>query len=109
MSEVLPVLVYIHGGAFAFSSGNDYGPKYFMDQNVILVTFNYRLGALGFLNVGDDAYPGNLGMKDQVMALRWIRDNIYAFGGDPNRVTIFGDSSGSASVSYHILSPMSRG
>ncbi|ODM98842.1 Venom carboxylesterase-6 [Orchesella cincta] len=109
MEKVLPCLVYIHGGAFMFGSGEDYGPQYFMDEDIILITFNYRLGALGFLNTGDEMYPGNLGMKDQVLALRWIRDNIASFGGDPQKVTIFGDSSGSASVSYHILSPMSRG
>jgi len=56
-----------------------------------------------------ETYPANLGMKDQVLALRWIRDNIESFGGDPMKVTLFGDSTGSASVSYHILSPMSRG
>lgn len=64
---------------------------------------------VGFLNTADKNAPGNAGLKDQVMALKWVKDNIHFFGGCPNRVTIFGDSSGGASVQYHMLSPMSEG
>lgn len=72
------------------------------------MTLNYRLGSIGFLSVGGDA-PGNAGLKDQVLALKWIRDNIAAFGGNPNEVTIFGQSAGAASVHYLMLSPMASG
>jgi carboxylesterase type B len=63
----------------------------------------------GFLSTGDDESPGNYGMKDQVAVLRWVHDNIEEFGGDPNSVTIMGQSTGSASVHYHLLSPMTSG
>lgn len=62
-----------------------YGPDHLLDKDVILVTANYRLGALGFLSTGDENCPGNFGLKDQVMILKWIRDNIKQFGGDPQR------------------------
>jgi carboxylesterase type B len=73
-----------------------------------LVTINYRLGSLGFISTGRDA-PGNNGLKDQVVALRWIRDNIESFGGDSGSVTLFGYSAGSWSITLHLVSPMSRG
>ncbi|CAG2055676.1 unnamed protein product, partial [Timema podura] len=108
-SRSLDVMVYIHGGGFFSGTGATVynGPDYLMDKDIVLVTFNYRLGALGFLSTGDDEAPGNLGLKDQVTALRWVRDNIEAFGGNPNSVTIFGQSAGSSCVHYHILSKMS--
>ncbi|XP_058058271.1 juvenile hormone esterase [Anopheles bellator] len=106
----LPVMVWIHGGAFSFGSGNAflYGPDYLVPNGVVLVTFNYRLGPLGFLSVGRDA-PGNAGLKDQVLALRWVQDNIAAFGGNPNDVTIFGQSAGSVSVQLLTLAPIAKG
>ena len=73
------------------------------------VSFVYCNNALGFLSTEDEVCPGNNGMKDQVAALRWVRDNIAAFGGNPNSVTIFGESAGGASVHYHLLSPVSQG
>lgn len=73
-----------------------YGPDYILPENVILVTFNYRLGVLGFLNTGTEEAPGNAGLKDQILALRWVRDNIKAFGGDPENITIAGQSAGAA-------------
>ncbi|XP_063366710.1 acetylcholinesterase-like [Cydia amplana] len=107
----LPVLVFIHGGGFRDGSGSPflYGPEYLVKHGVILVTFNYRLEILGFLCLGTKDAPGNAGLKDQVAALRWIQKNIKAFGGDRDNVTIFGESAGSASVSYHLISPMSKG
>lgn len=64
---------------------------------------------LGFLSTEDDILPGNYGMKDQVLALKWVKSNIEKFGGDPNKVTIFGESAGGVSVGLHLLSPMSKG
>ncbi|KAJ8726118.1 hypothetical protein PYW07_000816 [Mythimna separata] len=107
----LPVMVFIHGGAFREGSGSAllYGPDYLVSQGVVLVTLNYRLNVHGFLCLGIKEAPGNAGMKDQVAALRWVQRNIRAFGGDPDNVTLFGESAGGASVSYHLLSPMSKG
>ncbi|XP_031345675.1 venom carboxylesterase-6-like isoform X2 [Photinus pyralis] len=107
----LPVIVFIHGGGFISDSGNPelYGPDILLDKDLVLVTVNYRLGALGFLSLEDDILPGNNGLKDQNIALLWVRDNIESFGGDPGKITIFGNSAGGASVYYHILSPLSRG
>ncbi|XP_058799349.1 uncharacterized protein LOC131668894 [Phymastichus coffea] len=106
-----PVMVWIHGGSFATGHGDDslYGPDYFMRKDIVLVTFNYRLGVLGFLNLNDEGATGNQGLKDQIMAMQWVRDNIVSFGGDPYSVTIFGQSTGAASVHYHTISPLSKG
>jgi carboxylesterase type B len=79
-----------------------------MDQEIVLVTINYRLGALGFLSLGKES-PGNYGLKDQVVALRWIQKNIEAFGGDPGSVTLYGYSAGAWSISLHMVANMSRG
>ncbi|CAH1394484.1 unnamed protein product [Nezara viridula] len=105
----LDVIVFIHGGAFMFLSSTFFDASILMDRDVILVSMNYRLGPLGFLSTGDDVVPGNNGMKDQVEALRWVRKNIAAFGGNPRSVTISGFSAGGASVDYHVLSPLSKG
>nr|XP_034826961.1 juvenile hormone esterase-like [Maniola hyperantus] len=110
--SLLPVMFFIHGGLYITGSGNDdlYGPDFLINQNdVVAVTINYRLDNLGFLVLDTESVPGNAGMKDQVAALRWVRMNIKNFGGDPNKVTIFGESVGSASVALHALSPMSKG
>ena len=85
-----------------------------------MVTINYRLGALGFLTLGNEQVletpgsivaqvPGNAGLRDQAMALAWVRDNIARFGGDPEMVTVFGESAGSSSVHYQLLSPLTEG
>ncbi|KAL6255043.1 hypothetical protein P5V15_013376 [Pogonomyrmex californicus] len=105
----MPVVFWIHGGAFQGGSGILYGPRYLMDRDVILITINYRLGALGFLSTGDEVVPGNMGLKDQNMALRWVSENIEWFGGDPKKLTLIGLSAGGASVHYHYLSKMSKG
>lgn len=109
--SILPVMVFIHGGGFTEGAGFPllYGPDYLVTKGVILVTFNYRLNVPGFLSLGIKEAPGNAAMKDQVAALRWVQKNIKAFRGDPDNVTIFGESAGGASVSYHLLSPMSKG
>ncbi|KAK0076648.1 hypothetical protein PV325_005056, partial [Microctonus aethiopoides] len=110
-SEPKAVMVWIHGGAFIFGSGEDdmYGPDYLIEKDIVLVTINYRLGIFGFLNAEDEEAPGNQGLKDQVQALRWIQQNISQFGGDPNNVTIFGESAGGASVHYLTISPLTQG
>ncbi|XP_015788758.1 uncharacterized protein LOC107365717 [Tetranychus urticae] len=113
--QLKPVLVWIHGGAFMVGSGNDpdsyRGIPLVIVEDVVLVTFNYRLGVFGFLNPGEliPSLPANLGLWDQNLALQWVNQNIHLFGGDPNKVTIFGQSAGSMSVAYQILSPHSRG
>ncbi|XP_058454053.1 esterase E4-like [Malaya genurostris] len=106
-----PVLVWIHGGSFTGGSGDSwvYGPDHLVTENVVIVTINYRLGILGFFSTGDSHAQGNWGMKDCVEALRWVRDNIAAFGGDPNNVTIFGESAGGAAVHYLVLSSKATG
>jgi len=107
----LPVMAWIHGGALLRGSGRfeEEGPQYFMDKEVIIVTINYRLGVLGFLSMGTELVPGNSGLRDQHLALSWVNENIASFGGNPEAVTIFGESAGSLSVHMHILSPMSKG
>ncbi|XP_037079052.1 acylcarnitine hydrolase-like [Pollicipes pollicipes] len=107
----LPVMVFIHGGSFTEGSGDEeiFGPNYFMDEAVVLVTFNYRLGPFGFFTTHDKNAPGNYGLLDQVMLLQWVRDNIARLGGDPATVTVFGTSAGGASVSLLVLSPLAKG
>jgi carboxylesterase type B len=86
-----------------------YGPEHIMDHNVILVTVNYRLGPLSFTTLENDLMPGNLGLRDQILALQWVNDNIQSFGGDRKRITIFGESAGGMSVMYLVLSPLTKG
>ncbi|XP_063708884.1 juvenile hormone esterase-like [Culicoides brevitarsis] len=106
-----PVMFWIHGGGFYGGSGDFdlYGPEMLVEQEVIVVTINYRLGLLGFFSTNDQAAQGNYGLKDCVEALKWVQKNIKAFGGDRNRVTIFGQSAGGAAVHYLVLSPMAKG
>ncbi|XP_003489627.1 venom carboxylesterase-6-like [Bombus impatiens] len=106
---LLPVMFWIHGGAYQFGTGNDLDESHLMDKSVVLVTFNYRVGPFGFLSTGDNVVSGNMGLKDQSMALRWVSDNIENFGGNPKDVTLIGFSSGGMSVHYHYLSPLSAG
>nr|UZH45660.1 carboxylesterase 26 [Meteorus pulchricornis] len=108
--ELQDVIVFLHPGAFySFSGTYDFGPENILDSNIVLVTLNYRLGSLGWMSTGDERAPGNGGLKDQVLALRWIKDNIENFGGNPGSVTLIGCSAGSWSIALHMLSPMSAG
>ena len=92
------VMVWIHGGAFILGSSDEYDSKILSGfGNVIIVTINYRLGPLGFFSTMDSNCPGNFGLWDQMMALKWVRDNIAPFGGDINRITVFGESAGAIS------------
>jgi para-nitrobenzyl esterase len=106
-----PVIVYLHGGSFNYGSGVNYRPDDLVaGGDVVAVTINYRLGAFGFLahpGLGPDS--GNLGLADQQAALRWVGENITAFGGDPRNVTIMGQSAGGYSVCAHLASPASAG
>jgi acetylcholinesterase len=105
------VMVWIYGGGFysGTTTLNLYDGKLLAALNdVIVVSISYRVGALGFLNLGHHEAPGNAGMFDQVMALQWVQRNIHDFGGDPKNVTLFGESAGGVSVSLHLLSPLSQ-
>ena len=109
-ADGLPVLVWVHGGAFVNGSGAvpQYDGTAFARDGVVTVTFNYRLGVDGFLHFGDDG-PANRGLLDQVAALEWVRDNIAAFGGDPARVTVAGESAGAMSVVSLLSMPRAEG
>ncbi len=111
-----PVMVFFHGGAFVFGEGSDYdGSPLAMQGNAIVVTINYRLGILGYLadaaldEQSATGTSGNYGLADQQFALQWVRQNISAFGGDPEKVTIFGESAGGFSVCANVVSPPSAG
>lgn len=99
----------IHPGGLYLGSSKWMDPSYLMSKDIVLITFNYRLGSLGFLNLGSDQIPGNAGFKDQVYVLRWVQRNIGAFGGNSQDVTLMGYSAGALSVSLHLVSPMSTG
>lgn len=103
-------MVYLYGGAYFAGSGNDnrYGPDFLLENHVIVITLNYRLGIFGFLNMNTPEHSGNMGLKDQQLALQWIYENIEQFHGDNKRITAFGQSAGGSSAHFHILSSNSR-
>ncbi|XP_031776709.1 venom carboxylesterase-6 isoform X1 [Nasonia vitripennis] len=107
--KLLSTIVWIHPGPLHFKPFEKYGPKFLMNRAVIYVELNFRLGPLGFLSTADEIISGNMGLKDQSMALKWLSENIKYFGGDPNKVTLTGGSGGASCVHYHMLSPMSAG
>src|SRR5208283_4351128 len=112
-----PVMVWIHGGALTRGSGSIglYDGGEFAKKGVVLVTINYRLGILGFFahpelsQESGHKVSGNYAVLDQIAALQWVHKNIAAFGGDPSRVTIFGESAGSWSINYLVASPLAQG
>ncbi|ESO85286.1 hypothetical protein LOTGIDRAFT_235796 [Lottia gigantea] len=105
----LPVMVWIHGGGYQYGSTNLRDGRVLATNGVVVVGINYRVGVMGYLSTDDDVAPGNLGMLDQIEALKWIQKNIEKFGGDPTKVTIFGQSSGGATVTMHMFSPLTKG
>lgn len=123
-------MVWIYGGGFGSGTSkySVYSPDNLVRENVIVVSFNYRLGIFGilflyllininytvsifqgFLSTNDKAAPGNIGLKDMIFALKWVQYNIKAFGGNSNEVTVFGQSAGAAAVSHLVGSPLAKG
>lgn len=107
--NLVPVVIYIHSGAFAVGNGNQAKFHYLARHNIIVGSFNFRLGAIGFNCLGTEDIPGNAGMKDAVAALRWINRNIKKFGGDPKKVTLAGFSVGAAMAELLVLSKTTDG
>ncbi|MGA3116733.1 MAG: carboxylesterase family protein [Syntrophobacteraceae bacterium] len=113
--EDLPVMVWIHGGSLVVGESDDYDPTMLVAENVIVVTLNYRLGVLGYLAHpalsygGPHGASGNFGFMDQQAAIAWVQRNIKNFGGNPNNVTIFGESAGGLSVHVQLTSPLAAG
>lgn len=116
-AESLPVLLWIHGGSFAYGGSAGYNGDRIMEvrRDVIVITVNYRVGSLGFLGgkavqeTTTDKSSGNFGLQDTREALRWVRRNIGAFGGDRDKITIFGESAGASLVACHLVAPRSAG
>lgn len=106
----VPVMVYIHGGAYIFGSGNvaEHSPEYLVQEGVIVVTFNYRLNVMGFMHLPSGGIVGNQGFRDQRLTLKWVHENIERFGGDPNNITLFGHSAGAAAAHLHMMLPESK-
>ncbi|KAK5980351.1 Carboxylic ester hydrolase [Trichostrongylus colubriformis] len=112
-SSGFPVMVFVHGGGFVSDSSVKYGDvgicKHLCTKDVVVVTIQYRLGLLGFFSTGDEHCRGNFALWDQTLALRWVQENIAFFNGDPNNVTVMGQSAGGASVDLLSICPHSRG
>jgi para-nitrobenzyl esterase len=110
----LPVMVWIHGGGFLGGAGSRYDGTHFAEDGVVLVTLNYRLGKLGFFahpalaKTNPEGELADFGLMDQIAALKWVKANIAAFGGDPGKVTLFGESAGAQSVNALLVSPLAR-
>lgn len=112
----LPVMVWIHGGAYYVGSSADplYDGSRLAARGVVVVTFNYRIGPLGYIDLssfstGEEVFESNVGQRDQLAALGWVRENIDAFGGSPDRVTLFGESSGAGAVTTMMATPSAQG
>ncbi|XP_077524735.1 acetylcholinesterase-like [Amblyomma americanum] len=108
----LPVLLWFHGGIFKLGSAyvtRYNGPVLPALNDVVVVSCNFRNGAFGFLDANNEASPGNMALWDQVLVMQWVQKNIRAFGGDPELVTVFGESSGSMDIHLHLISPVGRG
>ncbi|XP_070545583.1 neuroligin-4, X-linked-like [Ptychodera flava] len=98
-----PVMLWIYGGAYEYGTAEEYDGSILAQKNVVVVTTNYRIGVLGWLSTDNDVAPGNYGLLDQIEAMKWVKGNIAKFGGDPSRVTIFGESAGGGSVGLHLF------
>ncbi|KAL1501414.1 hypothetical protein ABEB36_006737 [Hypothenemus hampei] len=111
VSAKLPVVLGIYGGSFRSGSAGygRGGPDWFVERDIVIVSFNYRIGPFGFLSTNDIAIPGNAGLKDQQLALKWTYDNIAQFGGDPKHITLQGQSAGGASVTFQLLNLRNEG
>ncbi|XP_013146624.1 PREDICTED: esterase FE4-like [Papilio polytes] len=107
--DKLPVIFFVHGGRFLVGYGDYYQPDYILQHDVILVTINYRLNIFGFLCLHTPEVPGNAGLKDSAMALKWVKNNIKRFNGDENNITACGESAGSGVVTFYLTSKMTRG
>ncbi|XP_059608245.1 carboxylesterase 3A-like, partial [Phlebotomus argentipes] len=106
LSGRLPVIVYIHGGAFVMGSAHSYPPGYLLEKDIVLVVVQYRLGPLGFLSMKSENLPGNAAIFDVILALEWVQAHISSFGGDPNRVTLMGQSAGAGLINALAYSPV---
>lgn len=95
-TKKIPVMVFIFGGSFKGGTADDtiHGPDFLLEHEIIYVSISYRLGVLGFMSLGTPEYSGNMGLKDQQLALKWIHENIESFGGDNTRITLSGHSAG---------------
>lgn len=105
----LPVVFYLHGGRLIWGYGDYYKPDFYVNQNTVLVTINYRLSVFGFLCLDTPDVPGNAGLKDTVLALKWVNKNIRNFNGDPDNITVFGESGGAANATSLLVSKMADG
>ncbi len=106
-------MVFVHGGGFEFGSGASptYDGTQFAKHGVVLITINYRLGNFGFLalpELDEESPSGNFGLQDQLFALKWVRENIEAFGGDPKNVLVFGESAGAHAIGMLMTSPLAK-
>jgi carboxylesterase type B len=110
-ADLLPVIFWTHGGGYNAGAGrrSDFGPLYYLSHGVVVVAVRYRLGTLGFLSLGTEDVPGNMGVRDQVAALQWTQQNIAGLGGDPALVTVMGQSAGAMSTTFHLYSPLAQG
>lgn len=107
-----PVMVFIYGGAYTSGSSREIphlGEALVREGEVVFVNFNYRLGAFGYLDFSEHGFDSNIGLRDQVAALQWVRDNIHSFGGDPDNVTVFGESAGGNAITTMLATPAAEG
>ncbi|OXA64027.1 neuroligin-4, X-linked [Folsomia candida] len=111
VDKLKPVLVFIHGGGFTTGSSSSlmYGPDYLMDEDVVVVSFNYRLSVFGFLSTESKESTGNYGLFDQILALEWVKRHVASFGGDPEKITLLGEGAGAASATLLTLTPTAKG
>ena len=108
VSLSVPVIIYIHSGAYTGGHSVAFPSDILALHGVVVVVIQYRLGPFGFFTTEDSSAPRNLGLLDQVAALKWVKENIENFGGDPNKITLLGESAGGSSVNFHIMSPLSK-